>query len=76
VFAPMMFHALETIGFYFSLNSAEVVIATRSDGDERTEHPWCLRRLMRTQNVRSISDEPCKIDLLIADAAVGPLLTC
>jgi hypothetical protein len=63
-----MFHALETIGFYFRLSGAEVIVATQPNGDERTEHPWCLRRLRQTQNVCSISDEPRKCDLLIADA--------
>lgn len=72
VFAPDLYHALETIAFHFRLSGAQVIVATQSIGGEHTEHPWCLRRLTQTQNVRLISDEPIRSDLMIADAFMDP----
>lgn len=68
VFAPNLFHALETIGFYFGSSGFDVVFATVQNGDDRSEHPWSLQRVRQTQEVRSISDNPGRYDLLIADA--------
>jgi hypothetical protein len=72
IFAPDLHHELETIGFYFRLSGADVVFATQPNGNERSEHPWCLQRLRQTQNLRWISDEPSRIDLLISEAFIEP----
>lgn len=68
VFAPNLFHALETIGFYFGSSGFDVVFATQQSGNDGSEHPWSLQRVRQTQEVRSISDKPGRFDLLIADA--------
>lgn len=70
IFAPNLFHALETIGFYFDTCGSDVLFATRQDGDERSEHPQSLLRVRQTQKVRLITDKPSNFDLLIADAFV------
>jgi hypothetical protein len=70
IFAPDLNHELETIGFYLRLSGADVVFATQPTGNERSEHPWSLQRLRQTQNLRWISDEPNRIDLLISEAFI------
>jgi hypothetical protein len=58
IFAPVLYHALETIGFHFQSSGSNVIFATRQDGDERSEHPWVLQRLRQIHEARSVSDEP------------------
>ena len=70
VFAPNLFHALETIGFYFGSSGFKIVFATQQSGHEGSEHPWSLQRVGQTKEVCLISDEPGKFNLLIADAFV------
>lgn len=69
IFAPDLYHAMETIAFYFRTNGAKVTIATQT-GDAGSEHPWSLERVRRSEIVCSISDEPAAFDLMIADAFV------
>jgi len=71
MFAPRLYHAIETMGFYFSSTGHKVVFATQDGGDEKTEHPWSLRRIQDANHtVRLTSDSPEHVDLLIADAFV------
>lgn len=72
IFAPELNHALETVGFYFRIGGTEVVFATETGGDERTEHPWSLRRVMEMYDVREIVDKPVACDVLVADAFLKP----
>lgn len=73
IFGPSLSHELETIGYYLRLSGADVVFVTKSTGDERSEHPWSLQRVAaQNHKVRWISDEPERVDLLIAEAFVDP----
>lgn len=67
LFAPDLYHAMETIGFYFRMSGANVTVATQT-GDAGSEHPWSLERVRQVEKVCSISDEPSAFDLMIADA--------
>jgi hypothetical protein len=53
IFAPVLYHALETIGFHFQSSGSNVIFATRQDGDERSEHPWVLQRVRQIHEARS-----------------------
>lgn len=73
IFAPGLSHELETIGYFFRSSGVGVTFATRATGDERSEHPWSLKRVVeQNHKVRWVSDEPEKVDLLIAEAFVDP----
>lgn len=73
IFAPSLSHELETIGYFFRLSGVDVIFATKPTGDERSEHPWSLQRLTaQNHKVRWISDEPERVDLLIAEAFMDP----
>jgi hypothetical protein len=73
IFAPSLGHELETIGYFFRSSGVEVIFATRPTGDDRSEHPWSLKRVFEQKHkVRWVSDEPEKVDLLIAEAFVDP----
>jgi hypothetical protein len=45
-FAPELCDAVETMAYFLRIEEAcHVRLATRLEGDERTEHPWVLRRI-------------------------------
>ena len=45
-FAPSLGHMTETMAYLLVQDDAcRVRVVTRTDGDERSEHPWCLNRL-------------------------------
>ena len=45
-FAPSLGHMTETMAYLLAHDDAcSVRVVTRTDSDERSEHPWCLNRL-------------------------------
>ncbi len=45
-FAPELWSAVETMAYFLAIDGAcEIRVATGSNGDEKAEHPWILRRM-------------------------------
>jgi hypothetical protein len=52
VFAPQVFHLIETVAHFLAIDGAcRVRLATTFEGDERTEHPWALRRIRQVGHI-------------------------
>ena len=75
VFAPQVFHLIETVAHFLAIDGAcRVRLATSLEGDERTEHPWGLRRIRQAGCIEVSSYEIANhSDILIFSLAQSPL---
>ena len=67
IFAPNLFHMVETMAYFLAMGGADVCVATEMEGDEKTEHPWCLRRLQRFGDIEIAESDgtPQRSDILV-----------
>ena len=57
-FAPSLGHMIETMAYLLAHDDAcRVRVVTRTDGDERSEHPRCLNRLMSQGGIEIVDLE-------------------